>query len=169
MQHHPADLGCVAALGAARLRGDFGRLRDSQAHALGKVVPDEFMCRTIAGRPELADYTAKLMWVRSHMEHARGATEAQYIGGALATRPHKYNVVDMGVVTVDRRTPGSPLLGCLQEECAKCVHSGDWGGIGTIAGTIVALTKGEDKGKGAFGNGPSWGRRSYSRRFIPER
>jgi hypothetical protein len=91
------------------------------------------------------------------MEHARGVTQAQHVGGAPATRPDKDTDVHMGAVAVDRQTAESPLLWHLQEECAKCVQAGGWGGVGAITGAVAALTKGKGKGKGAVRKGAGWG------------
>ena len=80
-----------------------------RAQALDKLVPDELL-HTIVGRPELAEYSPKLAWVKAQMEHARGATQVQHVGGAPATRRDKDNDAHMGAIAVDRQTPESPLL-----------------------------------------------------------
>ncbi len=43
------------------------------------------------------------------------------------------------------------------EERAKCAQAGDWGGVGAVAVAIVALTKGNGKGKRVSGRGPRGG------------
>ncbi len=72
----------------------------------------------------------------------------------LRDRRDKDNDVHMGAVAIDRQTSDSPLLWHLQEECSKCMQSGDWDGVGALTGAIMALSKGKGKGKGLAGKGP---------------
>ena len=54
-----------------------------KAQALDKLVPQEQLS-VIVSRSELADYKAKLLWVKAQMEHARGATQAQQVSTTAA-------------------------------------------------------------------------------------
>ncbi len=134
MQHHPAALRLWDALpiweqlGLEVTLGGYAIPDWVRAQALDKLAPDELL-RTIVGSPELAECSAKLAWVKAQTEHARGAAQAQHVGGAPATRRDKDNDVHTGAVAVDRCTPEPPLLWHLQEECAKRAQSGVWGGV----------------------------------------
>ncbi len=102
-----------------------------RATALDKLVPEDLL-RLIVGCSELADYSAKLLWVRSQMEHARGATQAQYAGGAPTSKRDNDADMHMGAMTVDRRAQKPLLLWRLEEACTTCVQVGDWGGVAAI-------------------------------------
>ena len=56
-----------------------------KAQALDKLVPQEQLS-VFVSRPELADYNAKLLWVKAQMEHARGATQAQQVSATAAPK-----------------------------------------------------------------------------------
>jgi hypothetical protein len=150
-------------LGSEVLMGGYPIPDWVRGQALEKLVPENLL-QTIVGRPELADYSAKLLWVKTQMEHARGATQAQHIGSATAMK--KDMDVHMGALAVEKQTSDAadqqasgrdPLLWSLQAEAAKCAAAGDWDGAGAISGAIFALSKGKGKGKGkSGGKGPSW-------------
>jgi hypothetical protein len=50
-----------------------------KAQALDKLIPMD-MLNTVAWRPELYDFAAKMARVKAHMEHSRGATLANQVG-----------------------------------------------------------------------------------------
>ena len=66
------------------LMGGYAVVEFGKAQALDKLAPQEQLS-VIVSRPELADDGLKLFWVKAHMEHAGGATQAQK--GSTATTP----------------------------------------------------------------------------------
>jgi hypothetical protein len=111
-----------------------------RANSLEKLLPDE-MLKTVVGRPELADYAPKMLWVRAQMEHAKSIVRAN----GVATKSKKeHEDVDMGNL---EEPPEEGMLANLQAECGKMAAAGDWQGMEHIANAICALTKGKGKGK----------------------
>ena len=100
----------------------------------------------IVSRPELADYSAKLLWVKAQMEHARGATQAQQVSATAAPKWVRDGDVSMGAVLQDASCRSAnaqepSLLWQLQGECAKLAAGGDWDGVNVVNSAIMALAK----------------------------
>jgi hypothetical protein len=132
-----------------------------KAQALDKLVPTDLL-NTIVGRPELADFSNKIAWVKSQMEHARGASQAGYINGDMKSGKHTVKDMDIGALAQEEPTPslapssGDSLLWSLQSELGRCSVEGDWDSVNALSGAIYAL-KGKGKGKGQKGGGKgSW-------------
>jgi hypothetical protein len=113
-----------------------------RAQALEKIVPED-MLRTIIGRPELAEYSAKYTWVRSQMEHARGATQAGWVSGAPPRAKHKD--MEVGEVAYEKESCASTVAGTegnliwsLQAELSRSAAAGDWDAAGAISGALYA-------------------------------
>jgi hypothetical protein len=114
----------------------------------------------VVTRPELSDYAVKLNFVKNHMEHARGASQANWVNGKNGAKD-----MDIGEITADEHkeqhkehnggTPQNaenPLVWSLQAEASRYAAAGDWDTAGSLAGALYAL-----KGKGKGGKGGKGG------------
>jgi hypothetical protein len=100
-----------------------------KGQALYKLVPTDLL-NTIVGRPELADYASKISWVKSQMEHARGASQAGYINGDK-TGKNAAKDMDVGMLAQEETASfalsiSGSLLWSLQFELGRCSVEGDW-------------------------------------------
>ena len=130
-------------LGAEVMAGGLPMPDWLRANSLEKLLPDD-MLKTVVGRPELAEYAPKMLWVRAQMEHAKSNARAS----SISPKGKKENEdVDMG----NLEEPEDGILANLQAECGKMAAAGDWQGMEHIANAICALSKG--KGKGFQGKG----------------
>ena len=138
-------------LGSEVLMGGYVVPERVKARAPDKLVPQEQLS-VIVSRPELADYNAKLLWVKAQMEHARGATQAQQVSATAAPKWDRDGDVSMGTVLHDAscrsaNAQESSLLWHLQGECAKLAAGGDWDGVNVVNSAIMALARGTGEGR----------------------
>jgi hypothetical protein len=126
-----------------------------RAQALDKMMPIE-LHKIVMTRPELTEYTAKLSYVKNHMEFARGASQASWVNSKGGKD------MDVGAVMksddAQSETSGADsIVWALQSELGRCSAEGDWSAVQALSGALFALGKGKGKGGGkSFGKG-SWG------------
>ena len=117
--------------------------------ALEKLIPLELL-RTLISRPELDSLNARLAWIRSQMEHARGSAQMLALAGGGRGKDASGDVL-MGALAPD--VPGSAsVVWSLQAERGRLEFEGDWVGAAALSDAINALGKG-GKGKGGKGGG----------------
>jgi hypothetical protein len=122
-----------------------------RSQALDKLVPQDMMT-TIVGKPELAEFKAKVSWVKTQMEHARGVSQASYVHAAGARGGGGAKDMEVGELAQEETASVAPsssgsLLWSLQSELGRCSVEGDWDAVGALTGAIYALSKGKGKGK----------------------
>ena len=115
-----------------------------QAQALENLVPDTLL-QVIISRPDLADFEPKLRWVKSQMEHHRGAVQAQQVSG---TAKELHEIGD---------AQSSPVIWHLQAATRRCAEAGDWDGLAAATAALYAFTGGKGKG-GKGGKGDKGGK-----------
>ena len=126
--------------------------------ALEKLVPLDIL-NVIVGRPELDTFAKKLHWVRSQMEHARGANQARAVAG-LKDPSGDVQMPQVGAVGEGAASPTDTIVWNLQEECSRCALAADWDGVSAATTAIQALSKGKGKGKkGQWGKTVTWEQR----------
>jgi hypothetical protein len=133
--------------------------------ALEKLLPLELL-RTLISRPELDSLAARLAWVRSQMEHARGSAQMLALAGGGRGKDAGGDVL-MGALVSD--PPGTDsMVWNLQAERSRVELEGDWARAAALSEAINALGKGKGKsagkggkaGKGApaaWSSTPTWG------------
>jgi hypothetical protein len=128
--------------------------------ALEKLLPAQLLA-TLVARPELATYSARLDWVKTQMEHARGLAQATAFGPGVG----KDASGDVYMNSLEA-PPGfayqDPTEG-LAWALADSLQQGDWPQVESLQNAICALKggkgglrKGSGKGKpgkGAAGQG----------------
>ena len=124
--------------------------------ALEKLLPAPLLA-TLVARPELATYSARLTWVKTQMEHARGLAQANAYGPGTG----KDAAGDVYMNSLEAPPPGitypEPSEG-LAWALAESLHAGDWAQAETLQAAIYALkgSKGgfrKGLGKGSPGKG----------------
>lgn len=133
--------------------------------ALEKLLPMELL-RTLISRPELDSLAARLAWVRSQMEHARGSAQMLALAGGGRGKDAVGDVL-MGAMVSD--PPGADsVVWSLQAERSRLELDGDWARAAALSDAINALgkgTKGKGGGKGgkagkgasaAWSSTPTW-------------
>ena len=108
-----------------------------QAQALDNLVPDALL-QIIVGRPDLAAFEPKLQWVKSQVEHHRGAVQAQQVSGSAKAFQSLPVDAEQAWPETEWTDPSGPALP-------------PW-----IQQVVFALTKG--KGKGAKGSSKGGGK-----------
>jgi hypothetical protein len=120
--------------------------------ALEQLLPttlrDALVARASCG-DELTTFSARLAWVKVHMEHARGVEQASAYAPGGGGRGKDANG-DVNMYAVDS-PPGFDTLEGMQWTLAEARHAGDWALVDSLQNSIYAM-KGS-KGKGFFGKG----------------
>jgi len=127
--------------------------------ALEKLLPTQLLGTMIA-RPELASYAARVTWVKTQMEHARGLAQASAYGPSVGKDTS--GDVHMGSLEMSPGAAysesGEGLVWALQQEKGRHEQLGDWGQAESLQVAIQALSKGKGKGGGFKGKGGSKGK-----------
>ena len=125
-----------------------------QANALDKLIPEDLL-KTVIGRPELAEYGAKLKWIKAQMEHAKGQLRVKEITAPTT----KKRAGDDPMDTNHLRTEDGEcdfFLSNLRDEYMKRAAAGDWEATETLGNTIFQFSKGKGKGKGKGAGGKGY-------------
>ena len=103
--------------------------------ALEKLLPLELL-RTLISRPELDSLAARLAWVRSQMEHARGSAQMLALAGGGRGKDAGGDVL-MGALVSD--PPGTDsMVWNLQAERSRVELEGDWARAAALSEAINA-------------------------------
>jgi hypothetical protein len=92
VQHLCDALPACEALGTEVVLGGYPVPDWILAQALGKLMP-LVLSQVVVTRPELSEHTAKFKFIKSHMEHVHGATQANWVNGQSGTE-------DMDIVEI---------------------------------------------------------------------
>ena len=116
--------------------------------ALEKLLPAQLLS-TLVARPELATYAARLTWVKTQMEHARGLAQATAYGPGTG----KDAAGDVYMNSLEG-PPGASYAESdgLAWAVAEALHAGDWAAAETLQTTLYAL-KGAKGSKGGARKG----------------
>ena len=113
------------------------------------------LLNTLVARPELSSYAARITWVKTQMEHARGLAQATAYGPG----PGKDNSGDVLMGSLAQPPCPGPeaqngALWALHQEKARLEFRGEHGQVESVQAAINALSKGKGGGGKGAGKGP---------------
>ena len=122
-----------------------------KSSSLGKLMPSTMLRETI-DKPELSSFTAKLAWVRTRMEYARGVEQSQAFLGSRSLPKAVDKDVDMG--SLSRVGKRDTIWSLTADALAQCAKDEDWCGYAEASASLNAIAKARGKGgKPSFGKG----------------
>jgi hypothetical protein len=117
--------------------------------ALEKLLPAHLLGILIA-RPELASYAARVAWVKTQMEHARGLAQATAYGPSAGGTAGDVHMGSLEMAPGNAYSEsGEGLVWALHQEKSRNEQIGDWAQAESLQAAIHALAK----GKGGFRKG----------------